>query len=127
MPRGEIWVRGPLVFMGYYKLPELTREAVNEEGWLKTGDVAQYIPECRSFRIIDRRKNIFKLQQGEYLAPDRIENMYMKSKLISEIFLHGDSQQHFAVAIVTPNREELQALADHKGIKGTYAELCSNR
>jgi long-chain acyl-CoA synthetase len=71
-PRGEIWLRGPMVFKGYYKLPDITREAVNEEGWLKTGDVAQFFPETMSFKLIDRRKNIFKLQQGEYLAPDRI-------------------------------------------------------
>jgi long-chain acyl-CoA synthetase len=58
--------------MGYYKLPEITKEAVTEEGWLKTGDIAQFFPENKSFKIIDRKKNIFKLQQGEYLAPDRI-------------------------------------------------------
>jgi long-chain acyl-CoA synthetase len=79
-----------------------------------------------SFKIIDRRKNIFKLQQGEYLAPDRIENKYLKSKLISEIFLHGDSQQSFAVAIIALNRDELQVLAQSKGIKGSHSDLCAN-
>ena len=103
-PRGEVWLRGPIVFKGYYKLPDVTRETVNSEGWLRTGDVAEFNPQLMSFKIIDRRKNIFKLQQGEYLAPDRIENKYMKCSLISEIFLHGDSSQNYAVAVVTPNR-----------------------
>ena len=63
-PRGEVWVRGAQVFMGYYKLPDITRETINEEGWLKTGDVAQMNLENLTFKIIDRKKNIFKLQQG---------------------------------------------------------------
>lgn len=75
------------------------------------------------FRIIDRRKNIFKLQQGEYLAPDRIENKYLISGFLSEVFLHGDSQQHFAVAIVTPNPEAFVPLCRQNGLDHDYAEL----
>ena len=71
-------LRGPVVFKGYYKLPDATRETVSSEGWLKTGDMAEFNPQLMSFKIIDRRKNIFKLQQGEYMAPDRIENKYTK-------------------------------------------------
>lgn len=75
------------------------------------------------FRIIDRRKNIFKLQQGEYLAPDRIENKYLISGLLSEVFLHGDSHQHFAVAIATPNPEAFAPLCREHGLNQDYAEL----
>jgi long-chain acyl-CoA synthetase len=71
-PRGEVWLRGPVVFKGYYKMFDVTRETVTPDGWLRTGDVAEFNPRLMSFKIIDRRKNIFKLQQGEYLAPDRI-------------------------------------------------------
>lgn len=60
------------------------------------------------------------------MAPDRIENVYAKCNLISETFLHGDSQQYFAVAVVTPNRPQLEKLAESKGIVGTYEELCEN-
>lgn len=70
-PRGELWVRGPQVFGGYYKMEELSKQTVGVDGWLKTGDVAEITPEL-AFKIIDRRKNIFKLQQGEYVAPDRV-------------------------------------------------------
>ena len=90
--------------MGYYKLPDITSEAITEDGWFRTGDIVQLMPENNSFKIIDRRKNIFKLQQGEYIAPEKVEHVYSKMGLLnaSEIFLYGDSSKNFAVLITTP-------------------------
>ena len=82
-PRGELWVRGPHVFMGYYKQPDLTEQAITSDGWLKTGDIVQVFPEYNSFKIIDRRKNIFKLQQGEYVAPEKVEHTYGKMGVLN--------------------------------------------
>lgn len=74
-PRGELLMKGPSVFTGYYKRPDKTAEAFDSEGWFKTGDVAMVYPNG-SVKIIDRSKNIFKLSQGEYIAPEKIENIF---------------------------------------------------
>jgi len=63
------------------------------------------LPDNLYFKIIDRKKNIFKLQQGEYVAPDKVENIYVKCPFVTEVFLHGESSNNFAVVIVTPNKE----------------------
>ena len=81
-PSGELCMKGQTVTSGYYKRPDKTAEAFDSQGWFKTGDVAMIYPNG-SVRIIDRSKNIFKLSQGEYVAPEKIENAYGLSPLIA--------------------------------------------
>ena len=74
-PRGEICFKGPSIFPGYFMNPDKNAEAFNQ-GWLMSGDVGVILPNG-SVKIIDRAKNIFKLAQGEYIAPEKLENVYL--------------------------------------------------
>ncbi len=99
-PRGEIWVRGPNVIPGYYKLPEKTKKTF-ENGWLKSGDIGEIIYPLNKLRLIDRKKNIFKLSQGEYIAPEKLETIYRKAnKFISNMYIYGNSLENFIVGVV---------------------------
>eukprot|EP00825_Cyclidium_porcatum_P001459 TRINITY_DN10668_c0_g1_i7.p1 TRINITY_DN10668_c0_g1~~TRINITY_DN10668_c0_g1_i7.p1 ORF type:complete len:152 (+),score=44.29 TRINITY_DN10668_c0_g1_i7:247-702(+) len=77
--------------------------------------------------IIDRRKNIFKLQQAEYVAPEKIESIYSRVKGVQEIWLYGDSYQYYCIAFLVPNKPVFMEIAKEKKIEGTYEELCKNQ
>lgn len=117
-PRGEILLRGPRIFAGYYKNPEKTDEAFDKDGWFYTGDVGEIDSRGR-IKIIDRVKNFFKLAQGEYIAAEKIENIYIaNSSLINQIFVHGDSHQTFLVAVCAINADSYAPWINH--IQGTH-------
>ena len=98
-PRGELLIRGNTLFSGYYKSEEETKKAVLPDGWFRTGDICS-VDERGRFRVIDRVKNVLKLAQGEYISPERIENVYLSHlSFLSQAYVHGDSAQSFLVGI----------------------------
>lgn len=125
--RGEICIRGPNVFKQYYKNEEATKEMLDEEGWLHSGDIGLWRPDG-SLQIIDRKKNLFKLSQGEYVAPEKIENILIRSPLIAQCFVHGDSFQNYLVAIVHPDELPVKHWAESydnpKLANASFEELC---
>ena len=98
-PRGELLMRGTNVFGQYYKNEAETQKAFTEDGWFRTGDIVS-VDELGRFRIIDRVKNVLKLSQGEYISPERIENVYLGNlPWLAQGYVHGDSSQSNLVGI----------------------------
>uniref|UniRef100_A0A8C1G4C7 Arachidonate--CoA ligase n=1 Tax=Cyprinus carpio TaxID=7962 RepID=A0A8C1G4C7_CYPCA len=117
---------GSNVFQGYLKDQEQTSEAIDKDGWLHTGDVGKWLPNG-TLKIIDRKKHIFKLAQGEYIAPEKIENIYIRSDPVAQVFVHGDSLQACLVGIVVPDPDFLPGWAKKRGIEGSYTEMCKSK
>jgi long-chain acyl-CoA synthetase len=122
---GEICLRGPTLFSGYYADEAKTREDLGEDGWFRTGDIGRFWPNG-TMSVIDRKKNIFKLAQGEYIATEYLEQVYMRSALVQQIFVHGESTTNFVVAIVVPDPEVILPMAREMAIEGDLLQLCRN-
>jgi long-chain acyl-CoA synthetase len=98
-PRGELLIRGPIVFKEYFKNGEETNKVLEADGWFHTGDICE-IDKLGRFKIIDRKKNVLKLAQGEYISPERIENVFAaNTNLINMGYVHGDAKESTLVAI----------------------------
>ncbi|KAI4478068.1 hypothetical protein M0804_012259 [Polistes exclamans] len=123
--QGEVCVKGTNVFAGYFKDPDKTAEVVDELGWHHTGDVGMWLPNG-TLKIIDRKKHIFKLSQGEYIVPEKIENIYLRSQYVHQVFVHGESLKSCVVGIVVPDVDVVKCWAVENGIPGTLSVLCAN-
>ena len=104
---GEILCKGPNVMLGYYKEPELTKEVIDEDGWFHTGDIG-VIEDDLYLRITDRKKEIFKLSSGKYVAPQIIENKFKESIFIEQVMVVGENEK-FASALIAPNFDYLHS------------------
>lgn len=98
---GEILCKGPGVMQGYYKAPELTEEVIDKNGWFHTGDIG-ILEDDKYLKITDRKKEVFKLSGGKYIAPQMIENKLKTSNLIDQAMVIGANEK-FASAIISPN------------------------
>ena len=112
---GEILTRSACVMKGYYKEPELTKESVDEDGWLHTGDVGEFIDGV-FLKITDRKKEIFKLSSGKYIAPQLIENKLKESFFIEQAMVVGENQK-FASALISPNFQFLHEWCSRHNVK----------
>jgi long-chain acyl-CoA synthetase len=98
---GEILCKGPNVMLGYFNDPVLTRSVFDDDGWFHTGDIG-YLEEKRFLMVTDRKKEIFKLSNGKFIAPQIIENMFKESLIIDQIMVVGEHEK-FASAIISPD------------------------
>jgi long-chain acyl-CoA synthetase len=112
---GEILVKGDIVMMGYYKEPKLTEESFDSEGWFHTGDVG-VMEDNKYLKITDRKKEMFKLSSGKYIAPQVIENMMKESFFIEQAMVIGENQK-FASALISPNFPFLHNWCSLHGVK----------
>ncbi|WP_314172632.1 carboxylic acid reductase [Streptomyces winkii] len=120
-PRGELRVKTEMIMAGYYRRPEATAEAFDEEGFYKTGDImAQTGPD--ELVYVDRTKNVLKLSQGELVAVSRLETVFAGSPLIRQIFVHGSSERSYLLAVVVPTPE---AIARADGSEGALKSSLS--
>ncbi len=102
---GEILAKGPNIMKGYYKDPVQTSEVIDEDGWFHTGDIGEIV-DGRFLKITDRKKEIFKLSNGKYIAPQQIENKLKESYYIQQTMVVGENQK-YAGALIIPNFSNL--------------------
>jgi long-chain acyl-CoA synthetase len=122
---GEILCKGHNVMMGYYKNPELTEKAFNEDGWFCTGDIGR-IEDDKFLYVTDRKKEIFKLSSGKFIVPQVIENKFKESLFIEQIMVIGEHEK-FASALIAPDYLFLKEWCNANDISfKDNAELLSN-
>lgn len=105
-PAGEVLIRGPMLASGYLKDEEKTKAAFDDDGFFKTGDIGRIVNG--TLKIVDRKKNIFKLAQGEYIAPEHLESIFSRSPAVEQIWVYGNSHESALVAVVVPDKHWIE-------------------
>jgi long-chain acyl-CoA synthetase len=114
---GEILCKGPNVMMGYYNDPEQTKSVFDDEGWFHTGDLG-YLDDGNFLMVNDRKKEIFKLSNGKFIAPQIVENIFKESPIIDQIMVIGEHEK-YASALISPNFRYFEDLKTAKKISYT--------
>ncbi|KAI6382463.1 hypothetical protein MCOR25_000755 [Pyricularia grisea] len=120
-PQGEVWLRGPTVMSGYYQNDKETAEAMTEDGWFKTGDIGEFDSQGH-LKLIDRKKNLIKTLNGEYIALEKLESIYRSAPVVANICCYADDSQAKPVALIVPAEPALKKLAASCGAKGETLE-----
>jgi long-chain acyl-CoA synthetase len=120
-PQGEIWIRGVSVMEGYWKDEKQTAEALSPDGWFKTGDIGEWDANGH-LKIIDRKKNLVKTLNGEYIALEKLESVYRAATVVANICVYADEQKTKPVAIIVPAEPALKKLAERIGVEGSGIE-----
>nr|KAJ0218905.1 hypothetical protein LSAT_V11C300138800 [Lactuca sativa] len=114
-----------ILFAGYYKRDDLTIEVL-VDGWFHTGDIGEWQPDG-SMTVIDRKKNIFKLSQGEYVVVENLENVFGLFPDLDLIWIFGKSFEACLVAVTNPNKQAIEHYAEAHNSSGDFEALCENR
>jgi len=120
-PQGEIWIRGVTVLEAYWDNEKETKEAITPDGWFKTGDIGEW-DKNGHLKIIDRKKNLVKTLNGEYIALEKLESVYRAATVVANICVYADQQRTKPVAIIVPAEPALKKLAAKIGVEGNGIE-----
>ncbi|MCJ1470900.1 long-chain fatty acid-CoA ligase [Pseudocyphellaria aurata] len=120
-PQGEIWIRGGPVFQGYFENEKETQEALSSDGWFKTGDIGEW-DHNGHLKLIDRKKNLVKTLNGEYIALEKLESIYRAATVVANICVYAATDKAKPIAIIVPAEPALQKLAQNNGIEGNGLE-----
>uniref|UniRef100_A0A673BVP4 long-chain-fatty-acid--CoA ligase n=1 Tax=Sphaeramia orbicularis TaxID=375764 RepID=A0A673BVP4_9TELE len=127
-PRGEVLIGGPNVTQGYYRSDGNDQDFFvddNGQRWFCTGDIGEVYPDgC--LQIVDRKKDLVKLQAGEYVSLGKVESALKNCALIDNICAYANSDQNYVISFVVPNQKKLTELAKQRGIVGTWEEICTH-
>ncbi|KAM0428838.1 hypothetical protein ACHAPT_006638 [Fusarium lateritium] len=115
VPQGEIWARGTSLMTGYYNDPVETEKALTPDGWFKTGDVGEFDANGH-LRVIDRVKNLIKLQGGEYIALEKLESIYRGARTVVNVMVHADPGHSRPIAVIMPEVKALKSIAEDLGV-----------
>merc|ERR1712000_743883 len=114
-PQGEIYIRGKPVMTEYYDNPEETAKALTPDGWFKSGDIGEFDKDGH-LMVIDRVKNLVKMQGGEYIALEKLEAVYRGTHCVTNVMIHADPEHSRPIAVIMPNEKVLAEEAKKLGV-----------